>query len=86
MGMVNQLGKFTCNIAELSQPLCELLSSKRSWMWEPAQDTAFKVIKVELARPTNLALYIPDVPTKIAADSSAYGLGAVLLHEQSGAW
>ena len=42
MGMVNQLGKFTPNIAELSQPLRELLSSKRSWVWGPAQDAAFK--------------------------------------------
>ena len=86
MGMVNQLGKFTPNIAELSQPLRELLSSKRSWVWGPAQDAAFKAIKAELARPTTLALYSPDVPTKIAADASAYGLGAVLLQQQSGAW
>ena len=31
MRMVNQLSKFTPNIAELSQPLRELLSSKRLW-------------------------------------------------------
>ena len=47
-------------------------------MREPTQDTAFKVIKVELARPTTLVLYSPDTPTKVAADSSAYELGAVL--------
>ena len=55
-------------------------------MWEPAQDTAFKAIKAELARPTTLALYSPDALTKVAADSSAYGLGAVFLQQQSGAW
>ena len=86
MGMVNQLGKFTPNIAELSQPLRELLSSKRSWVLGPTQDTAFKAIKAKLARPTTLALYSPDAPTKIAADASAYGLGAVLLQQQSGEW
>ena len=48
MGMVNQLGKFTPNIAKLSQPLRELLSTKRPRMWGPAQDATFKVIKAEL--------------------------------------
>ena len=51
-------------------------------MWGPAQDEAFKEIKAELARPTTLALYNPDTPTKICADASAYGLGAVLLQQQ----
>ena len=35
MGMVNQLGKSTPNLSSLSQPLWELLSSKRSWCWGP---------------------------------------------------
>ena len=35
LGMVNQLGKFTPNIAEMSQPLRELLSTKRAWVWGP---------------------------------------------------
>ena len=30
MGMVNQLGKFSPQISDLSQPLCELLSHKRT--------------------------------------------------------
>ena len=73
MGMVSQLGKFTPRITEVSQPLHELLSSKRSWVWGPTQDEAFKDIKAELARPTMLALYNPDAPTKICAAASAYG-------------
>ena len=28
MGMINQLGKFSSNLAELTQPLCELISKK----------------------------------------------------------
>ena len=72
MGMVNKLGKFTPKIAELSQPLRELLSSKRTWVWGPTQATAFQEIKNELARPTTLALYSLDAPTKIVADASAY--------------
>ena len=42
MGMVNQLGKFSRNLAELTQPLRELLSKKNAWTWGHAQEDAFK--------------------------------------------
>ena len=32
MGMANKLGKFSPNIAEITQPLRELLSSKKVWL------------------------------------------------------
>ena len=35
LGIVNQLGKFFPNIAELSKPLRELLSEKKAWLWSP---------------------------------------------------
>ena len=44
MGMVNQLGKCSPHIADLSKPLCELLSTKKAWVWNHAQDTAFEQI------------------------------------------
>ena len=31
LGMINQLGKFTPNLAENTKPLCDLLSSKNQW-------------------------------------------------------
>ena len=45
LGMVNQLGKFSPQIAELSQPLRELLSTKRTWLWGSDQEKAFKQLK-----------------------------------------
>ena len=33
MGMANQLGKFSCHLADLTPQLCELLSPKRTWLW-----------------------------------------------------
>ena len=68
MGMVNQLGKFTSTIAEISQPLRELLSSKKAWLWGPPQDEAFERTKKELTRPTILALYSPDGSLKVSAN------------------
>lgn len=38
LGMVNQLGKFTPRIAELSSPLRRLLSTKNTWVWGESQD------------------------------------------------
>ena len=82
LGMVNQLGKFSTRLADLSQPLRELLSHKRAWTWGPAQESAFTSIKAELVQPTTLALYSLTAPTKISADASSYGLEAVLLQHQ----
>ena len=40
-GMVNQMSKFSPNIAHLSKSLWELLSSKTMWTWIVAQNDAF---------------------------------------------
>ena len=86
MGMVNQLGKFSHRLTELSQPLREFFSTKRSWMWGPDQERAFSQIKLELTRPTVLALYNPCESIKVSADASSFGLGAVLLQRSDDTW
>ena len=86
MGMVTQLGKFTPNLAELSQPLRDLLSSKRSWNWGPSQREAFSLVKMELSKPSVLAHYSPTARVKVTADASSHGLGAVLTQLNKGEW
>ena len=86
LGMTNQLGKFSHRVSDLTQPLRELLSSKKTWTWGHSQEEAFSKLKAELARPTVLALYNPRAPTKISADASSYGLGAVLLQQVGDIW
>ena len=82
MGMINQLGKFSSRLSDLTKPLRELLSSKNEWCWANEQQEAFELAKKELSKPTILALYNPQFDTKISADSSSYGLGAVILQKQ----
>ena len=56
MGMANQLGKFSPNLANLTQPLCELLSKIQAWLWGASQEQAFSSVKAELSKLTTLTL------------------------------
>ena len=75
--MANQLGHFTPNLAELSQPLHELLHKNRAWCWDSVQQQALDSINKELIFPPVLALYNHNSETCVFADASSFGLGTV---------
>ena len=81
--MANQLGRFTPNLAELLQPLRELLHKNRAWCWDSAQQQELDDIKKELSCPPVLALYDPNSEICVSADASSFGLGAVICQNQA---
>ena len=68
------------NLASLLDPLNQLLQHNVKWKWTEQCTSAFEQAKKELVSAKVLAYYDPDLPMKMAADASAYGVGAVISH------
>ena len=78
LGMVNQLMKFVPNLAALTAPIRCLLKKGTDWTWDEPQRQAFEHLKKAITSGTVLANYNREADTRITADSSSYGLGAVI--------
>ena len=79
IGMVNYLSKFSARLSELTEPIRDLCNEKVPFNWGPEHDSAFQLIKKEIAAAPILAYYNPKKPTVLQTDASCKGLGACLL-------
>jgi len=86
LGMVNQLAKFIPNLCDKTKPLRDLLCKDVVWTWDSAQEEAFLNLKSELTSMNVLAHYDANLPTRISADSSSFGSGAVLWQYHESDW
>lgn len=80
LGLVNYYGKFIPNLASKLHPLNALLSAHKKWKWSDECMRAFKDVKEHIVSAGVLTHYNPQFPITLAADASAYGVGAVISH------
>ena len=77
--MTNQLEKFSHKI--VSKPLRDLLSTKNSWE-SPPKESFNALKKLLISEDVVSAHYDREAETRVSADASLYGLGAVLEQKQ----
>ena len=82
LGMANQMRKFAPRLAEITNPLRDLLIKDNHWTWGEPQQRAMDKVKEILVTSPVLALFDVNLKTILSADASSFGLGAVLLQSQ----
>lgn len=79
LGLANYVSKFIPGFATLSEPLRELTRNSAKFSWSANHEQAFQQIKLAMLNPQTLAYYDMNKPTRVIADASPVGLGAVLV-------
>ena len=80
LGLTNYYGKFIPNLVTLLHPLNALLQANKEWKWTSECVKAFQAAKEQIISASVLTHYDPTLPITLAADASAYGVGAVISH------
>lgn len=80
LGLLNYYGRFIPNLSSLIYPLNNLLRQKTTWRWTKACSDAFTAAKEQIVSSNVLTHYDTTLPVRLAADASAYGIGAVISH------
>ena len=85
--LVNFSRRFVSDLATKADPLRRLTQKNVSFKWEKDQEEAFQELRNSLTDVDTLAYFNSALKTKVIADDSPGGLGAVLLQEQGeGVW
>ena len=96
LGFAGYYRKFIINFSQIARPLIDIMATGKkpngkrkiplsSWKREPAQDTAFEMIKDRLTSAPVLGYPNFNTPFELHTDASLKDLGAVLYQEQDGA-
>ena len=78
LGLLNFYRKFSPRASTVLEPLNALLRNDHDWTWGKSQEEAFDKSKKMLTSSDVLVHFDPKHPIRVTADSSEYGIGAVL--------
>lgn len=80
---MNFNARFISDLATKSEPLRKLRRKNTPFEWNEEQERAFNLLKEEITKAGTLG-YFDMTETRIIADASPVGLGAVLVQTQNG--
>ena len=80
LGLLNFYRRFLPQASSMLEPLNRLLQAKTPWTWGKEQESTFLNCKQTLMNSNVLVHFDPRLPLVVVADSSFYGIGAVLCH------
>ena len=87
MGLANQLGGLSSELAHAAQPLRDLLKTRHLWCWTTQHEVAFLRVKTVLSAPPVMAYFDPSLPTMLQTDAArTKGLGFALLQRHGESW
>lgn len=84
LGLVNYSARYIPNFATTAEPLRKLTRKNEPFVFGEEQRQAFKALKTHLSNAETLGYFDVHAETKVIADASPYGLGAVLVQVQEG--
>jgi len=82
LGLVNFTAHFIPDLAAVSAPLRQLIKNAEPFVWGPKQKQSFDELKKRLSSAETLGYFDKNAPTRVIADASHVGLGAVLVPQQ----
>ena len=82
LGLVNFTARFIPGLATVSAPLRQLTKNGEPFVWGPDQQQSFDELKKRLSNAETLGYFDKNASTKVIADASPVGLGAVLVQQQ----
>ena len=86
MGLVQYVSRFIPNLSSVAEPIQKLIRKGVKFEWGTDQQRAFEELKKGNTNAETLAYFDGDCQTRIVADASPVGIGAVLTQLQNGEW
>lgn len=79
MGLTGYFRQFVPNYATVGEPLTRLTKKSQAWVWNAEQQKSFETLKGVLVNRPILRIYDTTAKTEVHTDSSARGLGGILM-------